>query len=95
MNSIDDVLRHRGVNSWGFMAGSVIEDHLQRSTDPKMRELYEKAIIHPAFNESVLKDIKVSDHAYIDWKITLMTVMRDAFKITGVCDYILGIYLTF
>lgn len=95
VNSIDDVLRHRGVNSWGFMAGSVIEDHLQRSTDPKMRELYEKAIIHPAFNESVLKDIKVSDHAYIDWKITLMTVMRDAFKITGVCDYILGIYLTF
>lgn len=31
VNSIDDVVKHRGVASWGFMSGSVIEDHLKVS----------------------------------------------------------------
>lgn len=55
-----------------------------------MKELYDKAKIHPAFNDSVLQEVKNHDHAYIDWKITLMTAMRDAFKISGNCDFILG-----
>jgi len=55
-----------------------------------MKLLYGQAQKHPSFNETVLDAIKKNDHAYIDWKITLMTVMRDAFKITGYCDYILG-----
>lgn len=29
VSSIDDVLQYRGVASWGFMSGSVIEDHLK------------------------------------------------------------------
>jgi ionotropic glutamate receptor len=29
VNTVDDLTSYRGVNSWGFLEGSVIEDHLK------------------------------------------------------------------
>jgi hypothetical protein len=29
VNTVDDIIHYKGVDSWGFLAGSVIEDHLK------------------------------------------------------------------
>jgi len=63
---------------------------LQRSSEPKFEKLFKRAIRHPALNQSVLSIVKNNQHAYIDWKITLLTVMRDQLKETGGCDFLLG-----
>jgi hypothetical protein len=64
--------------------------YYQRSPDPKFEVLYKKAIRHPALNRTVLDKVTYQQHAYIDWKITLLTVTRDELKSSGRCEYLLG-----
>ncbi|OXA47123.1 Glutamate receptor 3 [Folsomia candida] len=90
VNTVEDLTNFRGVESWGFLAGSVIEDHLMRSSDPQFEILYKKAIKHAAFNKTVLDLVSHHQHAYIDWQIVLATAIRDSLRITGKCEYIVG-----
>lgn len=41
VNTVEDLTHHRGVESFGFLAGSIIEDHLKVFM-PKMTQLFQK-----------------------------------------------------
>ena len=133
VNSIRDIVNHKGVDSWGFIAGSVIErylkvcnimetwcdfckhadmgsswvnsevvgtefhaimtDCLQESNDTDLLRLYRYAKKHPTINETVLNKIRDGNHAYIDWKISLMLIMKEQLFKTEKCEYMLGKFL--
>ncbi|CAG7834892.1 unnamed protein product [Allacma fusca] len=90
VNSFKDVVAFQGVSTWGFLAGSVIESYLKVSNNSEIIKLYRHAMKHPSVNETLLNKIRFQNHAYIDWKISLMLVMKEQFLKDGKCDFVLG-----
>jgi hypothetical protein len=52
--------------------------------------MYKEAIKHPALNQTVFDLVGHHQHAYIDWKIVLLTAMRDSLLTSGRCEFIIG-----
>lgn len=90
VNTVKDLTNFRGVDSWGFLQGSVIEDHLKRSQEWEFQVLFKHARRHLTFNKTVLDKVRYQGHAYIDWKVVLQTAMRDIAMDTGRCEFIMG-----
>lgn len=65
--------------------------HFQTSEDPKLRGIYEGAILHDKADDSLLSMIRDQQHVYIEWKTNLQWLMKQDFLKTNSCDFSLGL----
>lgn len=96
ISSIDDLLLRgsNGVNTWGLLAGSVIESYLEEAEDEKYQILEDLSVKHTAIDSkpdgSLFAKIKEEDHVYIEWKSKLEVIVKEQYNITGQCDFAFG-----
>merc|ERR1719500_806503 len=96
INSLDIMVKKGAAEgiTWGVLGGSVIEQYLQTSTEPKFRDIEEQAMTHTsdqiAADGSLYDQIKKEEHVYIEWMSKLEMISEEQYKITKSCDYALG-----
>jgi len=96
ISGIDDLILRgsNGENTWGLLAGSVIESYLEEAEDEKFQILEDLSVKHDAVESkpdgSLFSRIKEEDHVYIEWKSKLEVIIKEQYNITGLCDYAFG-----
>lgn len=85
-----DLTRKRRLSSPTFIPLNCL---FQTSDDPKLRGIYEGAILHDVADDRLLNMIRDKQHVYIEWKTNLQWLMKQDFLKTNSCDFSLGITL--
>ncbi|KAK2714026.1 ionotropic receptor 93a-like [Artemia franciscana] len=90
IKTIDDILEPSNVLTWGFLEGTALFRYLENSDVDRYRELYRGGIQHKKLSDEVLSMVRSEDHVFIDWKTSLLSLMKEEYLKSERCDFSLG-----
>lgn len=92
IDTIEDLIERRNEFTWGYANGSMLREYLEASGEDIHREILTGAQVHnPTESEKILELITNQKHVLIDWRSSLMFLMKSDFAATGKCNFHLGL----
>ncbi|KAF7278271.1 hypothetical protein GWI33_008627 [Rhynchophorus ferrugineus] len=87
---VKELINHADTLTWSFRRNTFLEAQLKTSKDHTYKAIYEHSK-DISDVRSMVNQIKLGKHVYIDWKIKLQYIMKQQFQESDTCDLALGL----
>ncbi|XP_076250648.1 ionotropic receptor 93a isoform X2 [Rhynchophorus ferrugineus] len=90
ITTTEELINHADTLTWSFRRNTFLEAQLKTSKDHTYKAIYEHSK-DISDVRSMVNQIKLGKHVYIDWKIKLQYIMKQQFQESDTCDLALGL----
>ena len=90
ITTINQLVNNRDGVKWGIRSGTMLEQFLKETDDPKYTKLFRGAEFLVEDTPHEIDQIRKGKYVYIDWRVNLQFIMRREFLNTDRCDFALS-----
>ncbi|XP_062556939.1 ionotropic receptor 93a isoform X2 [Armigeres subalbatus] len=91
ITTINQLIRNEQGVSWSIRRGTLLEQFLQETDDPKYVKLHKQAKYVSEESTKMVDTIRSGHHVHIDWRTNLKYLMKKEFLKSDRCDFALSL----
>ncbi|XP_055527509.1 ionotropic receptor 93a [Wyeomyia smithii] len=90
ITTVSQLVRNQQGVSWSIRRGTLLEQFLRETDDPKYLRLHNGANFITEESEQMIASIRGGHHVHIDWRTNLKYLMKREFLKSDRCDFVLS-----